>query len=120
MFRLVAAIAALSFAMPAQADWHVAESDHFVVYADDSEKDVRRFSEMLERYHAAMEFVTGREAETPSPSNRVTVYAVGGKRQIRELAGEPSTLNIEAICGKLRWKRRIPLRASMWSLQRSV
>ena len=87
MFRLVAAIAALSFAMPAQADWHVAESDHFVVYADDSEKDVRRFSEMLERYHAAMEFVTGREAETPSPSNRVTVYAVGGKRQIRELAG---------------------------------
>ena len=47
MFRLVAAIAALSFAMPAQADWHVAESDHFVVYADDSEKDVRRFSEML-------------------------------------------------------------------------
>jgi len=87
MFRFFAAIAALSLAVPAQADWHRAESEHFVIYADDSAKDITRFATMLERYHSAMAFVTGREVEAPSPSNRVTVYAVGGSRTMRKLSG---------------------------------
>ena len=74
-------------ASPAQADWYRADSENFVIFADDSEKDVARFAEMLERYHAAMSFVTGREVVTPSPSNRVTIYAVGSERTIRKLAG---------------------------------
>ncbi|MBX7483712.1 hypothetical protein K3174_14345 [Qipengyuania sp. 6D47A] len=49
MFRFLAAFAALILAVPAQADWYRADSDHFVIYADDSEKDVARFAEMLER-----------------------------------------------------------------------
>lgn len=90
MIRTATALAsalALSLATPAQADWHRAESDHFVIYADDSEKDVARFAEMLERYHAAMSFVTQREVPVPSPSNRVTIYAVGSSGKIRKLAG---------------------------------
>ena len=87
MFRLIAAFVALLCAVPAQADWYRADSEHFVIFADDSEKDIARFAEMLERYHAAMSFVTGREVETPSPSNRVTIYAVGSERTIRRLAG---------------------------------
>lgn len=83
----LAALAALAFATPAQADWLKAESEHFVVYADDSEKDVRHFAEILERYHAAMEVVTGRKSEPPSPSNRVTIYSVGSTRDVRDLAG---------------------------------
>ena len=79
-------LAALALSTPALADWHVAESDHFVIYADDSEKDIARFAEMLERYHAAMSFVTQREVEVPSPSNRVTIYAVGSSRAITKLA----------------------------------
>ena len=47
MFRFFAAIAALSLAVPAQADWHRAESEHFVIYADDSAKDITRFATML-------------------------------------------------------------------------
>ena len=90
MFRLITALAtlcALTLGGPARADWHRAESDHFVIYADDSEKDVARFAAMLERYHAAMSFVTQREVEVPSPSNRVTIYAVGSYGKIRKLAG---------------------------------
>jgi tetratricopeptide (TPR) repeat protein len=75
----------------AHADWHVAESDHFVIYADDSEKDIRRFSENLERFHSAMEFITSRELETPSPSNRVTIYVVGSGREVRRLAGDKNS-----------------------------
>jgi hypothetical protein len=49
MFKRVAAIAALFLAMPAHADWHVAESDHFVVYANDRWQNVQEFGEALER-----------------------------------------------------------------------
>lgn len=86
MCRILVAIAAFLFAMPAHAAWHRAESAHFVIYADDSEKDLQRYAEMLERYHAAMAYITQREVEVPSPSNRVTVYAVGSSRNVRKLA----------------------------------
>lgn len=83
----VAAFLALVISSPAHADWYEASSDNFVIYADDSEKDVRRFAENLERYHAAMSFVTSRKVEKPSPSNRVTIFAVGSSRDIRKLSG---------------------------------
>ena len=70
-----------------QAEWFEASSANFVVYADDSERDVRRFSEQLERFHAAMEIVTGLEGERPSPSKRVTVFMVRNQRQVQRLAG---------------------------------
>ncbi|WP_374406079.1 DUF1570 domain-containing protein [Pelagerythrobacter sp.] len=83
-----AASALLTFASPVSADWHEAQSQHFVVYADDSEKDVREFAELLERYHAAMSLLTGQEVAVPSPSNRVTIFAVGNEREIRRLLGD--------------------------------
>lgn len=83
---LLAALA-LSFSHVARAEWREAQSDHFVIYADTGEKNLRRFAEMLERYHAAMEFITGNKTETPSPSNRVTIFTVGSKEDIRELYG---------------------------------
>jgi tetratricopeptide (TPR) repeat protein len=71
----------------AQAEWFEASSAHFVVYADDSERDVRKFSEQLERFHSAMEQVTGLKEDPPSPSNRVTVFMVKNQRQIEQLIG---------------------------------
>lgn len=78
----------LILAHPALAEWYEASSDHFVIYADDSERDIIRYVENLERYHSAMAFMLKRNLEKPSPSNRVTIYVVGGKRDIRELVGE--------------------------------
>ena len=86
--RLTLCAAFFGLAMPAQAEWYEASSEHFVIYADDSEKDVREFATNLERYHSAMEFVTGRQTETPSPSNRVTIFAVGSSRAMRKLSGD--------------------------------
>lgn len=74
-------------ANPAQAAWIEASSEHFVIYADDSEKDITRFAQQLERYHAGMTMVLGRDAAVPSPSNRVTVYVVKNQRQVQELHG---------------------------------
>ena len=90
-FRIVSLVISLlalvSLASAARADWYEASSDHFVIYADDSEKDVRRFAENLERYHSAMEFLTQRKTGKPSPSNRVTIFVVGSGRELRKLAG---------------------------------
>jgi tetratricopeptide (TPR) repeat protein len=75
---------------PARAEWLEASSAHFVVYADDTERDLRRYSDQLERYHAAMAFLTGRNTTKPSPSNRVTVYLVRSERAVQDLYGKGS------------------------------
>lgn len=80
-------VSASLLSAPAHADWHMASSDHFVIYADDSAKDLAKFAEMLERYHAAMAHVTNKSSAAPSPSNRVTIFAVGSVRDLQELAG---------------------------------
>lgn len=84
------ATAALAVAGPAEAKWHKAESPHFVIYADDSERDITKFAEMLERFHAAMRIVTGRDDVIPSPSNRLVIYAVGSEDRVQKLSGDKS------------------------------
>lgn len=91
MKYLVAIILGFAFASPAAADWHEAQSENFVVYADDSARDVQKFAEMLERYHAAMTYLMNRDTPVPSPSNRVTIFAVGDQRDVRRLVGENAT-----------------------------
>ena len=86
--RLLSALAVLLlWPVAAHAEWREASSAHFVVYADDSDSNVRRFSERLERYHAAMNFVTNARLAVPSPSNRVTVYVVRSEAEVRKLHG---------------------------------
>lgn len=88
LLRCVLAGLALLAALPASAAWHEASSDHFVIYADDSEADIRKFAENLERYHSAIEALTGQKVERPSPSNRVTIFVVGDQRDMRALTGK--------------------------------
>ena len=90
MRTLIAAIACLFLSTPAAAEWYEVQSDNFVIYADDKEQDVRRFAEMLEQYHAGMEFLTGRQANATSPSNRVTIFVAGNQRDIRKIVGTKS------------------------------
>ena len=94
LHRLIACLAlTLSLAFlssPARADWYEASSDHFVIYADDSAKDLKKYAENLERYHSAMEYLTRRKTEKPSPSNRVVVFVVGNEREVQKLAGGDS------------------------------
>jgi len=84
---ILALLAAALLPGAARAEWFEASSAHFVVYADDSERDIRKFSEQLERYHQAMAVITQVDAPAPSPSNRVTVFVVRNEQQIQRLAG---------------------------------
>jgi tetratricopeptide (TPR) repeat protein len=78
----------LAGSLPARAEWHEASSDHFLVVADQDEKDVQEFTERLERFHSAVLYVLGRENVSPSPSNRVTIYVVRSANQVQKLAGD--------------------------------
>lgn len=71
----------------ALADWNEASSDHFVIYADENDKDIRKYSERLESYHSAMSAVLPSRDIKPSPSNRVTIYVVRSDRMVRKLYG---------------------------------
>lgn len=84
---VVAGFLFVSLTQPAKAEWYEASSDHFVIYADDKDADIRRFSENLERYHSALAYLMKREVDLPSPSSRVTIYVVGGDKEMRSLSG---------------------------------
>lgn len=90
-FKTLAALLALSiWPGVAHAAWLEASSDHFVIYADDGEKDITRFARQLESYHAAMALAVNSIKPAPSPSNRVTVYVVRNGQAVRQLYGENS------------------------------
>ena len=90
MRKLLTLAAALYLSAPGHAladDWHEASSDHFVIYAEEDEREIRKYSDRLERYHSAMSAVLPSKKITPSPSNRVTVYVVSSDRIVRKLYG---------------------------------
>lgn len=86
-WTILATATLLGMATHASAKWHEVSSEHFIVYADDTEKDLQRFAEQLERYHQAMDYVTKGDYPKPSSSNRVTVYVVKNEAEVRKLAG---------------------------------
>jgi tetratricopeptide (TPR) repeat protein len=92
MRRSLATAAALFLfvSQDALADWHEASSDHFVIYADESEKEIRKYSDRLERYYSAMTFILPSKKDKPSPSNRVTIFVVRNERMVRKLYGSGS------------------------------
>jgi tetratricopeptide (TPR) repeat protein len=85
--HLFGAVALMLSCAPAHAAWHEASSDHFVIYANGSERDITTFAQQLEKYHAGLALVTGSAPAVPSPSSRVTVYVVRDEREVRALYG---------------------------------
>ena len=72
----------------------MAESDHFVVYADDAADDTRDYAQNLELFDAAVRASTGLEEESVSPANRVTVLLVDDLGDLRRLANAPANSGI--------------------------
>ncbi len=89
MFKYIVSFLILFFSITsAQAKWFKASSEHFVIYSDQPAKQVKNFATRLEKYHSALEFVTGRRLGDISPSNRVTVFVVKDQRAIKKLYGD--------------------------------
>lgn len=87
MIRSLLTVALLIAPGIAQADWHEASTDHFVVYSDDSPERLERFATQLERFDKALRVMRKLADEPAGDANRVTVYVVGGASTVARLAG---------------------------------
>lgn len=87
MVRKVLALTALLLSTSAaQAEWMQASSEHFVVYDNDTPKEVEDFTRKLETFDRAMR-IWHLVADKPvSPSNRVTIFVLGDEGDVQRLA----------------------------------
>ena len=90
---LLAAIAALLLAMPAQAQtWYQAETAHFIVKSRDSEENVRHFAQLMERYDRGLRFLMGLPEDhvEESRANKPIIYRFGDYTDMSRMYGNAS------------------------------
>ena len=91
--RLIASLfVALGFLVstPASAQsWHRAETQHFIVYAEDDAGSTKEFAQDLERLDEVLRILTGIGPDDGSmpESSKVTVFRFGETRDMATLAG---------------------------------
>ncbi len=79
----------LTFTPAAQArDWFRAESEHFIVYSEDTEVETREFVQDLERLDEVLRILTGVGQDDGSlpESSKVTVFRFGTTQDMSSLA----------------------------------
>jgi hypothetical protein len=90
LLACVAGVAASAAGAPANAAWHVAESKHFVIYADDNPKHLLQFASELERFDQAVRFATRMDDPDIGKANRLTVFVVPSEKDARSIMGDKS------------------------------
>ena len=66
---------------PIRAEWQRASNKHFVIYADMAPARLQQFADRLERFDAALRFVTKARESTP-----VTIYVVSDLEEVQRLS----------------------------------
>lgn len=79
-FALSIAALILFAAAPARAEWRKAETGHFIVYGDSSERDIRAFAQRIERFDAFLR--TYYPIETDYESPKLEIYLAQGRRDM--------------------------------------
>lgn len=87
---IMAAVAVFILVLPEAVlaqRWHRAESEHFILYSEDSERDTLEFVQDLERLNEVLELFTGvsQDAELPE-SSKLTVFRFGETADMSALA----------------------------------
>jgi tetratricopeptide (TPR) repeat protein len=71
----------------ADARWREASSRHFVIYSEDSEANLRKFAEELERLDKAMRVQLRRPDPDRSPATRLTIYVLNDQDRLQGFLG---------------------------------
>src|SRR5262245_60616709 len=88
--RVTVIIAALVLPSTAQAAWHEARSNHFIIYADMNAGDLKQYAERLERFDQAVRYVRGMRDPKLTDANRLRIFVLRSERSIARLAGSQS------------------------------
>lgn len=94
MRLLLAAIAALFLALPAQAQtWWKAETAHFIIKSRDGEAETREFAAQVERFDRGLRFLNGMDENhvEESRANKPIIYRFGDYNDMARMAGAPGS-----------------------------
>lgn len=80
----------LAVATPADAAWNVAESKHFVIYADERPKELADFAARLERFDKAVRHARGMDDPPIGDGNRLSVFVLPTVAAVQRLMGDKS------------------------------
>lgn len=83
MWSNLCLVLALSLSSVAHAQWRVAESEHFIVYSEQSERQLREAVARLERLHSLMETQFGNNAD--AEYRKLPIYSVSSERELKTL-----------------------------------
>lgn len=97
--RLLSLLLAGAAAIPAQAEWREASTDHFVIYSEQGEAALKEYATRLERYDSAMRVIRSLPDEEMGPANRVTVYVVRNVATVQKLFGAGARQGRSGIAG---------------------
>ena len=86
MIRKLLVAAALLLPTSAQAAWHEATSNHFIVYSEGSAQDASDFAAKLERFNFVLRTMRPPPAGSP-PGLRLRVFLLRNQNAVQELAG---------------------------------
>ena len=81
------AVALMVTSAPASAAWNVAESKHFVIYADERSDKLSAFASRLERFDKAARYLRGMDDPPIGMGNRLTVFVLPTVTAVSKLAG---------------------------------
>lgn len=68
---------------PARAEWRKAETEHFIVYGDTSERDIRSFAQRIERFDALLRTYYPIEVDYQTP--KLEIYLARGQRDMNRV-----------------------------------
>jgi hypothetical protein len=85
--RLVVAALVILMPVSANATWHEARTEHFIIYADQKPEELREFAQRLERFDRAVRTVRRMKDPPLTDSNRLTIFVLSDLYAIGKLAG---------------------------------
>jgi len=90
--RLIPLLASVFIAAsPAHAEWWEAKTEHFVIYAEDNERNTRVFATKLESYDHALRSLQATKFDPVTADwQRVTIYRSGDLEYMERLAHGPA------------------------------
>jgi tetratricopeptide (TPR) repeat protein len=97
----LAGLAAAVMAKPTSAAGYVAQSKHFVIYADDNPRHLTDFASQLERFDQAVRYATRMNDPEIGKGNRLTVFVVPAEKDVRSIMGDKSGFFAGFYIGKV-------------------
>ncbi len=81
---LLAGIAMVAMAGPAEAKWLRADTESFIIYSESNEKSLREFAQNLQRFDTTLRLVF--RVETQGEDSRLPIYLLPASEDVAELA----------------------------------